>query len=253
MAGHSKWANIKHRKGAQDAKRGKIFTRVIKEITIAVKEGGGPDPDTNPRLRLAIANGKGVNMPKDTIQRAIDKAAGAGADTYVETTFEGYASGGVAVFVEASTDNNQRTVSNVRSIFSKHGGSLGTNGSLAFIFNRQGMFTIDKAAIGDMDAEEFEMELIDGGAEEVEAVEDAFLVTTSFEDFGAMQSKLEELSIEPKSAELIRTPTTTQELSLEDAKKVLKLVEKMEEDDDVNQVFHNLELTDEVLAALEEE
>lgn len=252
MSGHSKWSTIKHKKGANDAKRGKVFTRVIKEISIAVKGGGGTDPTNNPRLRLAIANGKGVNMPKDTIQRAIDKAGGAGGETYVETTFEGYGPGGVAVFVETSTDNNQRTVSNVRSTFSKYGGNMSTNGSLDFIFTRQGFFTIDNAVVASRDPEEFEMELIDGGAEDIEKEGGELHIYTSFENFGSMQSKLEELSIEAKSAELVRTPTTTKNLPVEEAKKVLKLIEKMEEDDDVNQVFHNMELTDELLSALNE-
>lgn len=252
MSGHSKWSTIKHKKGALDAKRGKVFTRVIKEISIAVKEGGSPEPDNNPRLRLAIQNAKGVNMPKDTIQRAIDKASGSGGETYVEVTFEGYAPNGVAVFVEASTDNNQRTVASVRSIFTKHGGSLGTSGSLDFIFNRKALFVLDKEAVGEMDADELEMELIDGGLEELEPTEDGFMIYTAFEDFGSMQSKLESMNIEAKSAESVRVPTTTKELSVDDAKQVLKLVEKMEDDDDVNQVFHNLELTDELASAMDE-
>ena len=160
MAGHSKWANIKHRKGAQDAKRSKIFTRIIKELTVAVKEAG-TDPDTNPRLRTAMQNAKGANMPKDTIERTVKKASGADGTSYEEVSFEGYASNGVAVFVECTTDNNNRTVANIRAIFSKYGGNLGTNGSLEFIFDRKGVFTIaaDKVTMG---LEEFEMELIDG-------------------------------------------------------------------------------------------
>ena len=204
MAGHSKWANIKHRKGAQDAKRSKIFTRIIKELSVAVKQGGA-EPDTNPRLRTAMQNAKGANMPKDTIQRTIKKASGADGTSYEEVTFEGYASNGVAVFVECTTDNNNRTVANIRAIFTKYGGNLGTNGSLEFIFDRKGVFTIAAEKVG-MDLEEFEMELIDGGLEELEKEDEIVLAYTNFANFSAMQKKLEELGIELQSAELQRIP-----------------------------------------------
>lgn len=246
MAGHSKWANIKRRKGAQDAKRAKIFTRILKEIAIAVKEGGGPDPDTNPRLRLAIANAKGVNMPKDNINRAIKKASDKDSESYQEVTYEGYGPAGIALFVEATTDNINRTVANVRAIFNKYGGSLGTNGSLEFIFDRKGVFTIPTSALEGKDMDEFEMELIDGGAEDVEKDEDFVVVYTSFEDFGSMQKKLEEMQIEPESQELQRIPKSTTKLDLEEGKKVLNIIEKFEEDDDVNTVFHNMEMTEEL-------
>ena len=251
MAGHSKRANIKRRKGAQDAKRAKVFTRILKEIAIAVKEGGGPDPDANPRLRLAIANGKGVNMPKDNINRAIKKASDKDSESYQEVTYEGYGPGGIALFVEATTDNINRTVSNVRAIFNKYGGSLGTNGSLEFIFDRKGVFSIPLIAIEGKDMDEFEMELIDGGAEEVEKDEEFVIVYTSFEDFGNMQKKLEELGIEPESQELQRIPKTTSSLDLEEGKKVLNIIEKFEEDDDVNTVYHNMEMTEELAAEME--
>ncbi len=246
MAGHSKWANIKRRKGAQDAKRAKVFTRILKEIAIAVKEGSNPDPDANPRLRLAIANAKGVNMPKDNINRAIKKASDKDSESYQEVSYEGYGPAGIALFVEATTDNINRTVSNVRAIFSKYGGSLGTNGSLEFIFDRKGVFTITKEQLGDRDKEEFEMELIEGGAEEVEKEEDVWIIYTSFEDFGNLQKKLEELGVEAESQELQRIPKTTQEVDFEEGKKVLNIIEKMEEDEDVNQVFHNMEITEEL-------
>ena len=246
MAGHSKWANIKRRKGAQDAKRAKIFTRILKEIAIAVKEGGGPDPDTNPRLRLAIANAKGVNMPKDNINRAIKKASDKDSESYQEVTYEGYGPVGIALFVEATTANINRTVANVRAIFNKYGGSLGTNGSLEFIFDRKGVFTIPTSALEGKDMDEFEMELIDGGAEDVEKDEDFVVVYTSFEDFGSMQKKLEEMQIEPESQELQRIPKSTTKLDLEEGKKVLNIIEKFEEDDDVNTVFHNMEMTEEL-------
>ena len=250
MAGHSKWANIKHRKGAQDAKRSKIFTRIIKELTVAVKEGGS-DPDTNPRLRTAMQNAKGANMPKDTIERTVKKASGADGTSYEEVSFEGYASNGVAVFVECTTDNNNRTVANIRAIFSKYGGNLGTNGSLEFIFDRKGVFTIAAEKVG-MDLEEFEMELIDGGLEELEKEGEIVLVYTNFTDFSAMQKKLEELGIELQSAELQRIPNSTKALDVDKSKSVLNMIDKFEEDDDVQNVFHNLEMTEELMIALEQ-
>ena len=252
MAGHSKWANIKHRKGAQDKKRAKQFTRAIKELSVAVKDGGGPDPEANPALRNAISNAKGVNMPKDTIERAIKKASGAEADNYELVTFEGYGPNGIAFFIECTTDNTNRTVASVRSIFSKNGGSLGTNGSLEFLFDRKGVFSIDRESITS-NMEEFELELIEGGATTIEKEEDVIYVYTDFIDFGTMNSKLEELGIEPKNAELQRIPLNTVELPVEDAKKILDLVEKFEEDDDVQNVYHNLELSDELLESINED
>ncbi|MGY5851295.1 YebC/PmpR family DNA-binding transcriptional regulator [Salegentibacter sp. F14] len=251
MAGHSKWANIKHRKGAQDKKRAKEFTRAIKEISVAVKDGGGPDPEANPALRNAISNAKGVNMPKDTIERAIKKASGADADNYELVTFEGYGPNGIAFFIECTTDNTNRTVASVRSIFSKNGGSLGTNGSLEFLFDKKGVFIIEREKVT-MDFEEFELELIEGGATKIEKDEDLLSVYTDFTDFGLMSSKLEELGIEAKASEIHRIPMNTLELPVEDAKKILDLVEKFEEDDDVQNVYHNLEITDELINSLEE-
>tara|TARA_E500000331_G_scaffold358490_1_gene425813 strand:- start:15839 stop:16591 length:753 start_codon:yes stop_codon:yes gene_type:complete len=250
MAGHSKWANIKHRKGAQDAKRSKIFTRIIKELTVAVKEGGS-DPDTNPRLRTAMQNAKGANMPKDTIIRTVKKASGADGTSYEEVTFEGYASNGVAVFVECTTDNNNRTVANIRAIFSKYGGNLGTNGSLEFIFDRKGVFTIAAEKVS-MELEEFEMELIDVGLEELEKEGEIVLAYTNFSDFSAMQKKLEELGVELQSAELQRIPNSTKALEVDKSKTVLNMIDKFEEDDDVQNVFHNLEMTEELMIALEQ-
>ncbi len=252
MAGHSKWANIKHRKGAQDKKRAKQFTRAIKEINVAVKEGGGPDPDSNPTLRNAIANAKGVNMPKDTIERAIKKASGADADNYETVTFEGYGPNGIAFFIECTTDNTNRTVASVRSIFTKNGGSLGTNGSLEFLFDRKGVFTIERDKI-EMTLEELELELIEGGAEDFEESDDFITIYTDFVDFGKMAETLEKLEIEVKNSELQRIPTNTNQLSVEEGKKIMNLVDKFEEDDDVQNVFHNLEITDELAEALDEE
>lgn len=242
MAGHSKWANIKRRKGAQDAKRGKLFTKLIKEITVAAKEGGG-DPDANPRLRLAIQNAKGANMPKDNIERAVKKGEGADGNSYQEVTYEGYGSNGVAVFVEAMTDNLNRTVASVRAAYSKYGAGLGTNGSLEFIFDRKGVFTF--ALPEGRDEDELTLELIDAGAEEVEVDEGYVNVTTAMEDFGSLQQKLDELGIEAETADLQRIPNTTVDLDDEAFVKVYKLVEVLEDDDDVQKVYHNIEISEE--------
>ncbi|GAA4837010.1 YebC/PmpR family DNA-binding transcriptional regulator [Algivirga pacifica] len=242
MAGHSKWANIKHRKGAQDAKRGKIFTKLIKEISIAAKLGGG-DTETNPRLRLAIQNAKGQNMPKDNIERAVKKATGADATDYMELTYEGYAPGGIAVFVECSTDNQNRTVSAVRSYFTKVGGSLGKNGSLEFIFDRKGIFEFNMPE-GGLDMDEFELEMADAGAEDIEVMDDLIVITSAMEDFGAVNKKLEDMGIEVASAGLKRIPNNTSTVDNDTLTKVMKLIDKLEDDDDVQQVYHNLEIAD---------
>lgn len=246
MSGHSKWSTIKRKKGAIDARRSKIFSRIVKEISVAVKESGA-DPDGNPRLRLAIANAKGVNMPKDNVQRAISKAGEKNAATFQEVTYEGYANFGVAVYVECLTDNIQRTVANIRSYFNKHNGKLETNGALSFIFERKGVFTVP---VSDHDEEEFMMEIIDAGAEEVETEDQFFTIYTAMEDFGSMMKKLEEMGIEAENAELQRIPQNTVKLDAESARKVMKLIETFEEDDDVQNVFHNLEITDEMLAEM---
>ncbi|MFT5229941.1 MAG: YebC/PmpR family DNA-binding regulatory protein, partial [Glaciecola sp.] len=222
-----------------------------KEITIATRDGG-PDPETNPTLRVAIKNAKGANMPKDTMERAIKKGSGADAASLQEMTFEGYAAHGIAVFVECTTDNLNRTVSDVRAIFTKYNGALGTNGSLSFMFNRKGVFTLPKEAIGDMPLEELEMSLIDGGLEELEAIEDEIIITCGFEDFGNMNSTLDSLNLEADSSELQRLPTDTKVLSVDHAKSVLKMIDAFDENDDVNSVFHSMELTDDIITALEE-
>ena len=230
MSGHNKWSTIKRKKGALDAKRSKIFSKIIKDITVAVKEGG-PDPESNARLRLAVQNAKGANMPKDTLQRAISKASDKGTASLQEITFEGYAPHGIAIFVECLTDNNNRTVASIRSIFNKLGGSLGTNGSLSFLFERKGVFQIK---IGDRDQDE-----------------EYFTVYTKMEDFANMNLALEKAGIESESAELQRIPNNTQTIPVEQGLKVLKLVETIEDDDDVQAAYHNLEMTEELLAAQE--
>jgi YebC/PmpR family DNA-binding regulatory protein len=243
VAGHSKWANIKHRKGAQDAKRGKVFTKLIKEITVAVKTGG-VDPEANPRLRLALQNARGQNMPKDTVERAIKKASGAGAENYDEVTFEGYGPDGIAVFVECATDNNTRTVSNVRSYFRKFNGSLGKDGCLQFVFDRKGIFLIEN---NDVDEDDFTMEMIDAGAEDVEFSDELITVFSMMEDFGGIQKKLHDLEIEPKEAGLQRIPNNMKETNKSNFDTFIKLIDALEEDDDVQKVYHNLEFNESFL------
>ncbi|HPU46090.1 MAG TPA: YebC/PmpR family DNA-binding transcriptional regulator [Bacteroidales bacterium] len=249
MSGHNKWSTIKRKKEANDAKRSKMFTKIIKDITIAVREGG-PDPNSNPRLRLAIANARGVNMPKDNIQRAINKANEKDSANYVEIVYEGYATHGVAIIVECATDNQQRTVANIRSYFNKHGGSLSTSGSLNFIFDQKGVFRINKEKISNFD--EFMLEAIDAGAEDVVEDDDMVIIFTPRENFGTMQKTLEKLNIEADSSNLERIPNTFVKLEKEQALKILKLIDLLEDDDDVQEVYHNMELPDEVLDEIEE-
>ncbi len=248
MSGHSKWSTIKRKKGAKDAVRARMFSRVVKEITIAVKEGGNSDPEFNPRLRVAISNAKSVNMPKDNIERAIKKAE-SDDKSLVEVTFEGTGNGGTAIFVECLTDNNQRTVADVRHAFSKYGGSLGKNGSLNYLFDRKGIFTISAT---DLDLDELELELIDHGLEELEKEEDKLIITVDYSDFGNMQKKLDELKVEIESAELQRVPNTYKDLQVAVALGALNIIEKLEELEDVQNVFHDINLTDEIIKALEE-
>ncbi len=247
MSGHSKWSTIKRKKGANDAKRGKLFTKIIKEITVAASEGGS-DAETNPRLRAAIQNAKGMNMPKDTIIRAISKADRDNS-SFLELTFEGMLPHGVGVFVDSLTDNRNRTVSNVRAIFTKRGGNLGTNGSLSFMFERKGVISLSQ---GEIDPDEFELELIDAGVEEIELEEGTFMITTPMEDFHTVQLKLQEMGLEPDSAELQRIPNDALDLTTEQAIQIMKIIEEFEDDDDVQAVSHNLNVTDEVSEAMGE-
>jgi YebC/PmpR family DNA-binding regulatory protein len=254
MSGHNKWSTIKRKKGALDAKRSAVFSRIAKEIAVAVKEGG-PDPDGNPRLRTAIQNAKGVSMPKDNIERAISKSSGDGVN-YQEITFEGYAPGGVAVFIECLTDNNNRTVASIRSIFNKRNGSLGTNGSLSFLFDRKGVFTIPVPDGKDVD--EFQMELIEAGADDFDdVVEDedegtkSLVAYTSMEGFATFQKALDDMKITVTNASLQRIPNNMKELSTAEGVSVLKMIEAFEEDDDVQAVYHNLEVTEEMEAQME--
>ena len=229
-------------------KMAKTFSKIGKDIALAVK-AGGPDPDSNPALRRCIQNAKGANMPKDNVERAIKKASGADAENYEEVTYEGYGQGGVAFFVECTTNNTTRTVANVRAIFNKFEGNLGKNGELAFIFDRKGIFTTEKTKIT-IDWDEFEMEMIDGGAEEIDQDEEEVMITTAFEDFGALSHKLDEMGIEAKSAELQRIPNMTKEVNEEQFKANMKMLERFEEDDDVQNVYHNMEMTDDLLSKI---
>lgn len=250
MSGHSKWSTIKRKKGAIDAKRSKIFSRLSKEITIAIKHSNNNDPEYNPRLRLAIQNAKGANMPKDNIERAIKRGSQDEAN-FQEVTYEGYGPHGIAVFVESLTDNNLRTVASVRSVFNKYNGTLGTNGSLSFLFDHKGVFELEKTDEFDMD--ELELELIDAGAEEIEIDEGIINITCNKEDFGNINKKLEELKITPLNAELQRIPNDYKNLGVNEAKSVLKLIETLEDDDDVKSVYHNIEMTDELAEELSKE
>ena len=245
MAGHSKWSNIKARKGAQDKRKSKVFSRVIKEITIAIKENGNNgDTETNPALRNAIQNARGANMPKDNIERAIKKASGADSQDYKHLSFEGYGPHGIAIFVECTSDNTNRTVANVRAIFNKYDGSMGTNGSLEFLFDRSGVFSIEKENLN-IDWEDLQLILIEHGAESFEE-EDTYLIYSDYIKFGNVTEKLLELNIEIQNAALELIPNHTEVLPLDQAMTIINMIEAFEDDDDVLNVYHNLELTEEL-------
>ena len=246
MAGHSKWANIQHRKGRQDAVRSKLFSKLAKEITVAAKLGD-PDPEKNPRLRMAVKEAKSVSVPKDVIDRAIKKSQGGDADSYDEIRYEGYGPGGVAVIVEAMTDNRNRTASTVRSTFAKCGGSLGETGSVSFMFERKGQVTY-YVSVGDEDT--VMMAALEAGAEDVESSEDGHAIFCADTDLNEVSSALEAQLGEPESAKLIWLPQTTTELDLEGMEKLMKLIDTLEDDDDVQRVTANFEVSDEVMAAM---
>lgn len=252
MAGHSKWANIKHKKAKEDAKRAKAFTKHIREITVAAREGGG-DPDSNPRLSLAIENAKGVNLPKDNIERAIKKGIGElddGSGNYEEVTYEGYGPGGIAYFIEATSNNLNRTVGEIRHIFTKHGGNLGTDGSVAYMFEQKGSIKINPDGL---DEEEFMLVAIDAGAEDV-IFEDEFIeVVTTREELISVRKNLEEQNVTIESAELVRIPSTEVSADPETAKSNLKMMDKFDENDDVSNIFTNLKMDDELLSLINEE
>ncbi|AXT25350.1 YebC/PmpR family DNA-binding transcriptional regulator [Ruegeria sp. AD91A] len=246
MAGHSKWANIQHRKGRQDAARSKLFSKLSKEITVAAKMGD-PDPEKNPRLRLAVKEAKSNSVPKDVIDRAIKKSVAGEGDDYEEIRYEGYGPNGVAVIVETMTDNRNRTASTVRSTFSKNGGNLGETGSVGFMFERKGE-VFYPATAGDADTI-FEA-AIEAGAEDVESSEDGHVIWCADTDLNEVSNALEAVLGESESTKLVWKPTTTTELGLEDMQKLMKLVDALEDDDDVQRVTTNFEATDEVMAQL---
>ncbi len=248
MAGHSKWANIQHRKGKQDAARSKLFSKLAKEITVAAKMGD-PDPDKNPRLRLAVKEGRSNSMPKDVIERAIKKSQTGDADSYDEIRYEGYGPNGVAIIVEALTDNRNRTASNVRSTFGKNGGNLGETGSVSFMFDRKGEIMF-KAAVGDVDS--VMMAAIEAGAEDVESDEDGHWIYCNDTDLAEVSNALEAALGESETTKLVWRPKTGTPLDLEGVKSVMKLIETLEDDDDVQSVTHNMEASDEVMAAYAE-
>lgn len=247
MAGHSKWANIKHRKAAQDAKRGKIFTKIIRELVVAAKSGG-PSPEDNPSLRTTIDKALAANMKRDTIDKAIARGAGTNdEDNYESVTYEGYGAGGIAVLVECLTDNRNRTVADVRHAFSKRGGNLGTDGSVAYLFNRTGQLSF---AQGDEDQL---MEVaLEAGAEDVLANDDgSFEVTTAFEDFLAVKETMIEAGLQPDHAEVTMLPTTKVQLDLEGAENAIGLIDMLEDLDDVQNVYTNADIADDIIDQLE--
>ena len=227
----------------------KTFTRIGKDIVMAVKDAG-PDPDTNSRLRQVMQNAKTANMPKDNVLRAIKKASNKDTANYEEMSLEGYAAYGVAVFIDCATNNNNRTVADVRSYFSKCDGALGTNGSLEFIFDRKGVFTINLKDLA-INVDDLEMDLIDGGLEELEINEEEITAYCDYSDFNNLQLRLEELNIKITNSELQRIPNNTKTISAQQSEKILKLLDLLEENDDVQQVFHNMELTEEILTIMD--
>ncbi|MGM0587359.1 MAG: YebC/PmpR family DNA-binding transcriptional regulator [Bacteroidota bacterium] len=250
MAGHSKWSNIKHKKAKEDKKRAKIFTKHIREITVAAREGGG-DPDANPRLDTAIENAKSDNLPKDNIERAIKKGTGElddGSGSYEETSFEAYGPGGIAYFVEATTNNNNRTVGEIRHIFDKHGGNLGTDGSVAYLFDQKGLI---KIKADNQDEEEFMLEAIEAGAEEMEKEEGFFEITTVREELYDVRTSLQDMGYKVESAELIWIPQTEVKVEADTAESNFKLMEALEDNDDVSNVFTNMLMDEETLKVAE--
>lgn len=251
MAGHSKWSNIKHKKAKEDKKRNKLFNKHLREITVSAREGGG-DPEMNPRLDTAINNAKSDNVPKDNIERAIKKGTGEldeGDGKYEDATYEGYGPGGIAYFIEVTTNNYNRTVGEIRHIFSSLGGNLGTDGSVDYLFEQKGMIRIKK---DEYDEEEFMLNAIDAGAEDIDTDGDFFNVTTGRESMYEVNDELEEMDYDIESAELIRIPMTEVKVDADVAESNFKLMEKFEDNDDVSNVFTNMKMDDETLAIAEQ-
>jgi len=246
MSGHSKWSTIKRKKGAADAKRGALFGKLSKAITVAAREGGG-DTEMNPALQLAVQKAKDGNMPNDNIQRAIDKGTGAGADaeTYERITYEGYAPGGVAVLVDVLTDNRNRAASDVRYVFSKNSGKLGTAGSVAYLFERKGIILVPKDSTGEDELMEIALE---AGAEDVEEQENDYRIVTTAEDFTAVRDALDEAGVEFENAEITMVPQNSIDLDAGTARQTLRLIDALEENDDVQEVYANFDISEEVMA-----
>ena len=265
MSGHSKWATTKHRKAAQDAKRSALFSKLSRNITVAAKEGGDPNPENNASLAAAIEKAKGYSLPKDKIKTAIDKAFGSGKDaaSYETLTYEGYGPAGVAIICEALTDNRNRTAADVSAAFRHANGSLGTPGCVAFQFERKGQIMVEKVIKSDekkvpdrdnaTDEDAFMMAVAEAGGEDYEDAGDQWIVTTNPSDLMAVSKGLEEQGIEVKGAEFTMVPTTPTDVAPSDAKKVMRLVDSLEDLDDVQDVYNTMDMTDEVLAALDEE
>lgn len=265
MSGHSKWATTKHRKAAQDSKRSALFSKLCRNITVAAKEGGDPNPDNNASLAAAIDKAKGYSLPKDKIKTAIDKAFGSGKDAAVYKTvvYEGYGPAGVAVYCEALTDNLNRTAADVRSAFSHAGGNLGTSGSVAFQFERKGQIMIEKIIKSEekkvadkenaVDEDEFMMQVAEAGGTDYEDAGDEWIVYTEPGDLITVKKSLEEQGIETKGAELTMIATNPTAVTLSDAKKVMRLIDKLEELEDLQNVYHTADITDEIAEQLDED
>ena len=247
MAGHSKWANIKHRKAAQDAKRGKLFTKLIRELTVSAREGGS-DPDSNPRLRAAIDKALSNNMTRDTVDRAVKRGAGELDGQALETVvYEGYGPGGTAVMVECMTDNRNRTVTGVRNAFNKSGGNLGTDGSVAYLFTKQGVISYEEG----VDEDAIMEAALEAGAEDVVSNDDGSVdVYTAPADFGAVKDALDAIGVEAVNAEVTMLPSTKADLDEDTAAKFLRLIDTLEDHDDVQEVYHNAEIADDVMERL---
>jgi YebC/PmpR family DNA-binding regulatory protein len=247
MAGHSKWANIKHKKAANDKKRGKIWTKLLREVTVAAKEGGG-EIEMNPRLRLAVDKANAANVPRDTIDRAVKRGAGAGeGENYDEIRYEGYGPGGTAVIVDCMTDNRNRTAAEVRHAFTKHGGNLGTTGSVAFLFNKEGLLNYPPGSDEDAIMEA----ALEAGAEDVVVNDDGSVdVLTAPEEFSRVKDAMGAAGLAPENAEVTFSATTSAELDQETAEKLLRMVDALEDLDDVQEVYTNADIADDILEAL---
>jgi len=249
MSGHSKWSTIKHKKGAADAKRGKTFTKVIKEITVAARIGGG-DVDGNPRLRLAVQKAKEVNMPQENVTRAIKKGTGElEGIQYEETSYEGYGPGGVAIFMEVMTDNKNRTVGELRATLGKNGGNMGENGCVAWIFEQKGIITVKTS---EKDEDELLELVINASGDNMQTIDDCYEITTSVESFESVRKAIEDANINTQSAELTRIPQNTVNVEEKNCKSLLRLMDMLEDHDDIQKVYSNFDITDELMAIIEQ-